>query len=38
VPDTTIVPARPWYPIGKYSQLAGSAGESGRNSLPTFSA
>ena len=34
VPDTTTVPARPWYPIGRCFQFGSSGGCPGRNSLP----
>ena len=38
VPLTTIVPARPWYPIGRWRQLGVSGSESGRKIVPTLEA
>ena len=39
VPDTTTVPARPWYPTGRCFQLGiNGSGLSGRNSRPRFEA
>ena len=36
VPETTTVPARPWYPMGRCFQFGGRSGESGRKIAPTF--
>ncbi len=36
VPDTTTVPARPWYATGRCRQLGSSGSASGRNSRPRF--
>ena len=38
VPETTTVPARPWYPIGIHFQFGVSAAWSGRNIWPMFEA
>ena len=38
VPETTTVPARPWYPIGRCRQFGSSGGWPGRRILPTFAA
>jgi len=37
VPDTTTVPARPWYPTGRWVQFGGSS-EEPRRIAETFSA
>ena len=36
VPLTTTVPARPWYPTGRWRQFGNSGSESGRKSRPRF--
>ena len=36
VPDTTTVPARPWYPMGRCFQFGVSASPSGRKMRPTL--
>jgi hypothetical protein len=38
VPETTTVPARPWYPIGWWRQFGVSGSLSGRKIRPTLDA